>query len=246
VGQKAETRVSLLLVVLRVSAQHWQRLMARGRTQWHLGFYQRAYTPLARGFDEHLGYFEGAIDYVTHVGGGYSGSRAGVDWHRGNQTTCFEDSGTWTEDLLVAEALMFLHRMARNSSASSASASSSSSSSPHPFFLLLPLHLIHGPSEAPRRFLEMFPERNLTATAASYGMCGVCECRSQRSGGKIGPHTYTTNDVEWGACRTVLAMSAALDWAVGEIVDGLSDAGLYQNTVIVYTSDNVSDMAGCD
>ena len=27
------------------------------RMQWHLGFYQRAYTPLERGFGEHLGYF---------------------------------------------------------------------------------------------------------------------------------------------------------------------------------------------
>jgi arylsulfatase B len=190
----------------------------------HLGFYQRAYTPLERGFDEHLGYFEGAIDYVTHVGGGYSGSRAGVDWHRGNQTACFEDSGTWTEDLIVAQALAFLHRMAKDAS--------------KPLFLYYPLHLIHGPSQAPQRFLNKFPERNLSAPASSYGMCGVCECRSQRSGGKIGSNPYTTSDIEWGDCRLVLAMSAALDWAVGELVDGLMDAKLYNNTILIYTSDN--------
>jgi arylsulfatase A-like enzyme len=193
------------------------------RRRRHLGFYQRAYTPLERGFDEHLGYFEGAIDYVTHVGGGYSGSRAGVDWHRGNQTACFEDSGTWTEDLIVAQALAFLHRMTKDAK---------------PFFLYYPLHLIHGPSEAPQRFLDKFPERNLSAPASSYGMCGVCECRSQRSGGKIGRNPYTTSDVEWGDCRLVLAMSAALDWAVGELVDGLMDAGLYNNSILIYTSDN--------
>jgi hypothetical protein len=38
------------------------------RIQWHLGFYQRAYTPLGRGFDEHLGYFEGTVDYYAHTG----------------------------------------------------------------------------------------------------------------------------------------------------------------------------------
>jgi hypothetical protein len=37
------------------------------------------------------------------------------------------------------------------------------------FFLYYPLHLIHGPSESPQRFLDLFPERNLTAPAASYG-----------------------------------------------------------------------------
>lgn len=188
--------------------------------KWHLGFYQRAYTPLARGFDEHLGYFEGAIDYVTHVGGGYSGTKKGVDWHRGNGTSCFEDSGTWTEDLIVAESLAFLHRMAQ------------APAPRKPFFLYYPLHLIHGPSEAPQRFLDLFPERDLAASAASYGMCGVCQCKDQRSG------QFQPADATWGACRTVLAMAAALDWAVGEVVDGLHDAGLYNDTIIVYTSDN--------
>ena len=32
--------------------------------------------------------------------------------------------------------------------------------------------------------------------------------------------------------------AAALDWAVGELVDGLKDSGHYDNTVIIYTSDN--------
>jgi hypothetical protein len=52
-------------------------------------------------------------------------------------------------------------------------------------------------------------------------MCGVCECASQRSGGKIGKNVYTTSDSTWGDCRTVLGMTSALDWAVGELVDGL-------------------------
>lgn len=38
--------------------------------KWHLGFYQWGYTPLARGFSEHLGYFQGTEDYYTHSGGG--------------------------------------------------------------------------------------------------------------------------------------------------------------------------------
>jgi arylsulfatase A-like enzyme len=29
--------------------------------KWHLGFYQRAFTPLARGFDEHMGYYQGCV-----------------------------------------------------------------------------------------------------------------------------------------------------------------------------------------
>lgn len=54
--------------------------------KWHLGFYQRAYTPLARGFDEHMGYFQGTTDYYTHDGYGYGGTPGGLDWHRGTSS----------------------------------------------------------------------------------------------------------------------------------------------------------------
>ena len=97
--------------------------------KWHLGFYQWAYTPLARGFDEHIGYFQGAIDYYTHMGGAYGGTKAGVDWHRGNQTTDFSDSGKYVVDLIVPEALSFLKRMGE-------------AESKQPYFLYLPFHLI--------------------------------------------------------------------------------------------------------
>ena len=83
--------------------------------QWHLGFYQRAYTPLARGFDEHVGYFQGAVDYYAHTGGKryFPGAEGGVDWHRGNQSVCYGDNGTYVEELLVPETLGFFKRMAK-------------------------------------------------------------------------------------------------------------------------------------
>ena len=34
-------------------------------------------------------------------------------------------------------------------------------------------------------------------------------------------------DALWSDCRTVLAMAAALDWAVGSVVEGLKEAQLY-------------------
>jgi arylsulfatase A-like enzyme len=39
-------------------------------------------------------------------------------------------------------------------------------------------------------------------------------------------------------CRTVLAMAAALDWAVGTVIDAMHTNGQYDSTIIVYTSDN--------
>ena len=35
--------------------------------KWHLGMYTEAYTPAHRGFDEHMGYYQGCESHYTHV-----------------------------------------------------------------------------------------------------------------------------------------------------------------------------------
>ena len=35
--------------------------------KWHLGFHRRSFTPTARGFDSHFGYWSGEIGYYDHV-----------------------------------------------------------------------------------------------------------------------------------------------------------------------------------
>jgi arylsulfatase A-like enzyme len=184
--------------------------------KWHLGFYQRAYTPLERGFDEHLGYYQGCVDYYTHTGGQYGGMRGGTDWHRGNETTCFSDSGNYTAELIVPEATEFLHRMKGEK----------------PFFLYLPFHLIHAPNQVPQRYEDLYdaayPGLVAARSAESQGLCGVCACPSHSNGA----------NATWAQCRTVLAMAAALDESVGAVFDDLKVTKNYENTVIVYTSDN--------
>ena len=101
------------------------------------------YTPLARGFDEHMGYFQGAIDYYRHTGGAYGGTASGVDWHRGNETTCYNDNGTYTAELIVPHVDAYFAQRAATPS--------------QPFFLYLPWHLIHGPNQVPDRFQARRP-----------------------------------------------------------------------------------------
>jgi arylsulfatase A-like enzyme len=95
----------------------------------------------------------------------------------------------------------------------------------------LPFHLIHGPSQVPQRFEDIYtaayPHLDPLLTAEDQGMCGVCACPSHSNGA----------NATWATCRTVLGMSAALDQAVGEVFDGLKESSGYENSVIVFSSD---------
>lgn len=35
--------------------------------KWHLGFYEKSFTPLQRGFCSHFGYWSGIISYYDHI-----------------------------------------------------------------------------------------------------------------------------------------------------------------------------------
>jgi len=151
-----------------------------------------------------------------------------MDWHRGNETSCFADTGNYTTELVVPEAVAFLQRKAKEPDT--------------PFFLYLPFHLIHEPSQVPQHFVELYPELDPRRSARSQGMCGVCECKGEgdRTAGLWDLQPQNSRDATWGECRTVLGMAAALDWAVGSVVDALKASGQWNDTVIFYTSDNVN------
>ena len=49
--------------------------------QWHLGFVSKEYTPLYRGFDSFMGFYNGAEDYYTHM------KKGGLDLHRNEEVS---------------------------------------------------------------------------------------------------------------------------------------------------------------
>ena len=67
--------------------------------KWHLGHFQPAYLPTARGFDRQYGHYTGAIDYFTHIRDG------GFDWHRDDKASYDEGYST---HLVAREAVRFI------------------------------------------------------------------------------------------------------------------------------------------
>src|SRR4051794_14728012 len=99
--------------------------------KWHLGSFDNAYWPTARGFDHHYGQLFGAIDYFTHIRDGK------LDWFRDGKLVNEEG---YTTHLLTEEALRVIRSQPKNK----------------PLFLYLPFNAVHGPFEAPEKYKEPY------------------------------------------------------------------------------------------
>ena len=144
--------------------------------KWHLGEFDRAYLPTARGFDHQYGHYFGAIDYFTHVRDGSH------DWYR--------------DDKELKEEGYSTHLVARRG---------------------VPLDRAEGQGEAalPLRAVQRRAWRR-------------CRCRTV---------TCTVCRAE-GRAPKLAGMLAAVDEAIGQIVGRLEKAGLRDNTLILFSSDN--------
>lgn len=96
--------------------------------KWHIGHFDRAYWPNARGFDHWYGHLTG-IDYFTHCS--YTKS-AEPDWYRNGEPIADEGYATALE---ANEAVSFIKRQPADK----------------PLFLYVPFTGVHGPLLAPSK-----------------------------------------------------------------------------------------------
>jgi arylsulfatase A-like enzyme len=95
--------------------------------KWHLGHFERAYLPTARGFDHQYGHYNGAIDYFRHDRDG------GHDWHRDDKASYDEGYST---QLIAKDAVKFIDATAGR----------------QPFFLYVPFNAVHSPHQVPENY----------------------------------------------------------------------------------------------
>lgn len=79
--------------------------------KWHLGFYERAYNPIQRGFDSFFGYYFGFIDYYNYT----SETLYDLNWKSGydmrdNEETFYNANNTYATDLFTNRALDIIER----------------------------------------------------------------------------------------------------------------------------------------
>lgn len=99
--------------------------------KWHLGEFEPAYLPTARGFDHQYGHYFGAIDYFTHIRDGSH------DWHRDDKEV--KEEGYSTE-LVAREACRLIREKDKAK----------------PLFLYVPFNGVHAPLQVPDSYLQPY------------------------------------------------------------------------------------------
>jgi arylsulfatase A-like enzyme len=144
--------------------------------KWHLGEFEKAYQPNARGFDLQYGHFFGSIDYFKHS------RNDQMDWYRNG--IALNEQG-YSTHLITKEACKIIETADHT----------------QPLFLYIPFNGVHAPYQVPENYTKDYPHLK-------------------------------------GNRQKLAGMLSAIDEAIGKIVNTINNAGLRDNTLIIFSSDN--------
>ncbi|MGI9110478.1 MAG: arylsulfatase B, partial [Opitutales bacterium] len=99
--------------------------------KWHLGEFEKAFQPNARGFDHQYGHFFGMLDYYTHE------RMNKLDWFRNGEP--LKEEG-YTTHLITAEACKVIAETGNDK----------------PLFLYVPFNGVHSPFQVPDNYLKPY------------------------------------------------------------------------------------------
>ena len=201
--------------------------------------FKEAYTPMQRGFAQHMGYYQGCESAWTHVsacchagsptsdqnftcGGLANGHEQGYDWFKsdhdaGVSLPDLSANNTNSADLIRDAAVAFVRAQAQALAQARAQAQAASNMvlatpTAKPFFLYLPFQNIHAPYTTQQRFFDMYNDARFSAGE-----------------------------------KTMFGYLTEMDSVVGEVVGAIkAQPGMFENTVFVFSSDNGAPSAGAD
>ncbi|MBJ22268.1 MAG: arylsulfatase [bacterium] len=179
--------------------------------KWHLGHSHELHTPNRRGFDHFYGHLLGAIDYYEHSRLG------GIDWQRNGETLHEEGYST---DLLGAEAARVIAD--RDPS--------------KPLFLYVPFNAPHSPMQAPKALVERYS--TLSSKPNRRAHAEFIEATAGRLGLSVEAAAGILDPAGEAPRAVFAAMVHSLDVAVGKILASLEAAGIADDTLVLFFSDN--------
>ena len=100
--------------------------------KWHLGHADQKFWPRQRGFDYQYGAMIGELDYFTHE------EHHTLDWYRDNKPV--REKG-YTTQLIGNDAVTYINEQDRNK----------------PFYLYLAFNAPHTPYQAPKEYIDRYP-----------------------------------------------------------------------------------------
>jgi arylsulfatase B len=179
--------------------------------KWHLGHSHVRHAPNRRGFEHFYGHLLGEIDYYRHSRFG------GIDWQRNGKTLHEEGYST---DLIGAEAARVI----------------ASRDPAKPLFLYVPFNAPHSPLQAPKALVERYSKLSSEPNIRAHQefIDGVAHRLgiTREAAAKI-------VDPPGDAPRAVFAaMVHSLDLAIGKILGALEEAGIAEDTLVLFLSDN--------
>ena len=189
--------------------------------KWHLGMKTPDYLPSSRGFSKFYGFYLGCSDYWSHYSNVDDGDQTGLDFHEGGEALgmkpglekpVYDTGGMYSTTLYSQKAAEWISDHARERPNS-------------PMFMYLSYQATHSANndfvQAPASYINRFnhisPENE---TCGQYDPPGSHSCnhRAMR--------------------KTIAATVSALDDGIKTVVDALKNTGMYEDTLIVYSSDN--------
>lgn len=194
--------------------------------KWDCGFSTWDRLPRAKGYDSFFGYLGKSLGYFSKLGDNDCSETDFADLWQDDApalTSLDQLDGEYVE-LLFAQRVQEVIQ-----------SQSQPDSEQQPFFLMYSMHLPHYPSEVPEEWLQRFADD---------------ENQCQYGNEYIFPTFTSLEHGDEFACRSVVqAQVSMLDAIVGGVVETLRMAGQWDNTLLIFASDNggsleLNDTAG--
>jgi len=189
--------------------------------KWDVGFATKDKLPISKGYDSFYGYLGKSVTYFSKKGDGLCNGLDYRDFWEDDHPVV--DSAADLEDDKYIE-FMFADRVNEIISGYGHSEHEDEDQDEGPFLLFYSMHLPHYPSEIPEEYLQSFDD-------------DINDCQADTA--SIYPG-YSSE--EFGAdfqCRSITQSQVNLmDALIGGIVDNLKASNLWDDTLLIFTSDN--------